>query len=153
MFARELNQRDWERFDDKWSKARNGCHLWSGETDRNGRGRFSVWRYNERFGSRSAKHLAWERANGRKMRANQVLRATCNNVACINPAHHEIGTRSQVQQAVARDRGFDGETCAHGHVGEYTQVKSGAYKGRRYCRACHRESALDSYYRKKKEAS
>jgi len=45
--------------------------------------------------------------------------------------------------------GFDGETCNHGHVGEYTEVKSGEQAGMRYCKDCRRDRAKEAYWLKK----
>lgn len=93
-----------ERF---WSKVQksgpNDCWIFTGRGRADGDyGLIKV------SGRRVGAHrFSWEIANGRKVPSNKIVRHTCDNPPCVNPAHLELGTRKQnAADMVARGRNF-----------------------------------------------
>jgi hypothetical protein len=98
-----------------WSMASRGataeCWPWAGSFFRSGYGQYRFagkhWR---------AHRLAFTLANG-ALQADEVVRHTCDNPACVNPAHLLRGTQAQnIADKVARGRQARGERS-----GRYTK--------------------------------
>lgn len=82
----------------------DGCWLWLGAINRDGYGRFNV-------GGRciGAHRFAYEREHG-KLPPGTVLRHSCDNPACCNPAHLAPGTHRDNQlDKFAKGRQAKGE--------------------------------------------
>jgi len=91
-----------ERF---WSKVERGepheCWRWTGVILKMGYGNFrsgpNTTEYAHRF--------SWRVANGRQVPAGMVIRHSCDNRWCVNPAHLSIGTHADnVADKVAKGR-------------------------------------------------
>ena len=86
---------DAERFWDKVARCEpSECWEWEAYTDRDGYGRFSL------NGRKERAHRVALRLDGRYP-AGQVVRHTCDNPGCVNPAHLKAGS----QRENMRDRG------------------------------------------------
>jgi hypothetical protein len=87
-----------------WTVTASGCHEWRGSRSRDGYGNLSMcgvaW---------LAHRLAYTAANG-PIPAGKVVRHTCDNPPCINPAHLTTGTIAEnVHDSIARKRFANGE--------------------------------------------
>lgn len=81
----------------------NKCWPWLGPLDRYGYG------FVTRKGR--AHRLAWQEHNGRKLAPHEVIRHSCDNPCCCNPAHLLVGTQEEnVRDRVDRNRGARGST-------------------------------------------
>ena len=90
-----------ERF---WSKVHKGaadeCWQWIGPVASHGYGRFTRGRKWEETSHR----ISWEFVNG-PIPKGQVIRHTCDNRRCVNPAHMELGhQRENVRDVWIRRR-------------------------------------------------
>ena len=91
-----------ERFE-RWVDRTGDCHLWTGALSSIGYANF--WHNGKYIG---AHVFAWSLAN-RPLRKGEVIRHSCRNRSCVNPAHLDVGTKGDNN----RDRKRDG-TQAYG---------------------------------------
>lgn len=112
------------------------CWTWLGAVARFGHGSF---RYDGR--TRVLHRLVYEWTFG-EIPAGQVVRHTCDNPRCINPAHLVAGTQlDNVRDMVSRGRAQFGAAgramtaCMRGHPFDATNTAYTA-SGRRRCREC-----------------
>jgi hypothetical protein len=77
------------------------CWPWLGPTDRYG--------YGQTTGANRAHRIVWQEFNGRRLTRDEVVRHTCDNPICCNPAHLVLGTHADnVRDRVERDRSAKG---------------------------------------------
>lgn len=135
---RTFEQRFWS-FVDK--QGADECWPWTGATAR-GYG----------HGHRDRKHfyahrVSWEMANGQTLDSSTVVRHTCDNPPCVNPAHLVIGTQGDnIADMTARGRAFWQQPgygrathCRQGHDLDVTGRP--LPNGGRSCSTCRREAA------------
>lgn len=85
-----------------WARVRKTetCWIWDAGGDRKGYGKFYVGRGI----NRQAHRWAWESING-PIPDGMLVRHTCDNPPCVNPAHLEVGTQlDNMRDAVERGR-------------------------------------------------
>jgi hypothetical protein len=68
-----------------------GCWLWTGPLHTG----VPVLRHNGKLGS--ARRVGYELATGKTLRADQVVRMTCGNGACLNPDHMRVQSRAALK--------------------------------------------------------
>lgn len=114
------------------------CIRWAGNILRDGYGQ--KYRAGRRY---QAHRWAWEQVNG-PIPNGLVVRHKCDNRACVNVAHLELGTQSDnIRDAVKRGRWHGGEAnrskthCPKGH--EYTEENTYRHGGGRHCKTCRSE--------------
>lgn len=118
-----------------YDPARGSCWTWMGKSrNRYGHGTFAV-----RSGvARSAHRLAWYATGNGWPEEGVVLRHSCDNAACVNPGHIELGSQADnMRDMVERRRHWKHGTthCPQGHP--YDDANTYRYPdGRRDCRTC-----------------
>lgn len=146
---------DIERF---WSFVVRGdadeCWEWSGARHPDGHGKVA---WPGRKSAAISSRIAFEITHGQPPIG--MVRHTCDNPPCCNPAHLFLGTsRENNDDKLAKGRGAkvwglpltrSRQThCVHGH--EFTEGNTYVdRRGYRSCRTCRRDAARKAYYRNK----
>jgi hypothetical protein len=97
--------------------------------------------------------IAWYETTGTEPDGVLEIHHICENPACVRPSHLEEVTGKENRNRSKKWRGRAVATrCIHGHPmdGRY---KTGAEAGKRYCKACNRESCRRRYRAKKSRAA
>lgn len=129
-----------------WSKvsvnAPDECWEWSHSKNNWGYGQHSVGGK-----IRYAHRLVYAAAFG-PIPQGMCVCHTCDNPACVNPAHLWLGThKDNAEDRVAKGRSSKSRRalkthCQHGHELTGENVYTRPSDGVRYCRACHRAHQL-----------
>lgn len=99
----------------------NGCHEWVRAKHAKGYGSF--WTGAAR-GCVGVHIIAWELANGRRVPKGLEVRHSCDNRACINPAHLQVGThQDNIDDCTRRRRHRYGKSNPRARLTEAEVVK------------------------------
>lgn len=112
--------------------SRQGCWEWTGNSDKNGYGRFG-W-----GGMTWLAHRAAYTLHVGPIPLGMCLDHRCRNKACCNPWHLDLITRGE---NILRGISFSAcnarkTRCAHGH--DFDARNTYLHRGRRQCRSCNR---------------
>lgn len=128
-----LIDRFWSQVDDSVTA---GCWPWLGVRHYKGYGEIMLRSKRKEKAAR----LAWILANASDIPAGYVVRHSCDNPPCCNPAHLSLGTVTENNRdRVARRRHphYAQTHCKRGHEFTSENTRIGV-KGERVCRACMR---------------
>jgi hypothetical protein len=91
-----LTRKGLDRFYSKIDSAGEGdCWLWMSARMPRGYGQFHAGRnFDGKQDVRYAHRLMWELSNGRTLLPGEVVRHSCDNPPCCNPAHLLVGSRA-----------------------------------------------------------
>jgi hypothetical protein len=130
-----------------WVVSENGCHIWCGYKDKKGYGRVQ-FKGRVQFAHR-ARYI---REVGPIPEGMDLDHFACETPACCNPAHVRPVTR---RENVLRGRGITAMQaarthCPQGHPYSGDNLRVLPTQGNaRYCRACARQHANNSYAKKR----
>ncbi|AWM31338.1 HNH endonuclease signature motif containing protein [Hymenobacter nivis] len=142
-----------ERFTSKIDKTpgygpQGECWLWTAAKGPKGYGHFGVGGQRKNGGRMVYAHrFAYELANG-QIPEGLLVRHSCHNPSCVNPAHLSVGTHTDnMQDMTAAGRHMHQQVthCPQGHA--YDEINTIITEKGRYCRACRNKNTLDHYYR------
>lgn len=137
-----------ERFFDKVKKTKT-CWVWTAGDSGTGYGRIKV-----RNVSKAAHRLSWQMHKGKIPLGFYVLH-TCDNRACVNPAHLYLGTQfDNMRDMSARKRhwGLKKTHCPQGHPYSEENTYRQKHKPGRQCRICKAANGRASKERRRQRA-
>lgn len=147
MTVADLTPLELQRFQVKIQRDDADCWIWTGEVNNRGYGRFTVYRGERRFRP-LAHRLAYELANGELARA-LVVRHSCDNPPCCNPAHLSVGTQRDNARD-AQERGRD-DTSGFPAGWRWRSEFSAAIRAaaEKHCAGCDQVLPLEQFHRNK----
>ncbi|WP_369811150.1 HNH endonuclease signature motif containing protein [Hymenobacter mellowenesis] len=133
-----------ERFWEKVVIRQEGCWKWLAATTKGGYGRFKVGKF-----LAMAHKVSYQFING-PIPEGLLVRHTCDNPTCVNPAHLELGTqKDNMQDRIIRGRNPSllKTHCKQGHLFS----PENTYKdpdGTRRCKTCQKVCEAKSAQKK-----
>lgn len=90
-----------ERFDEKYFRAKNGCHIWLTAKE----GRYPGFVLDGK--NTLASHYAWKRATGKEVPEGMNVLHTCDDPRCVSPDHLFLGSHLEnMKDKKAKNRVF-----------------------------------------------
>lgn len=117
-------------------KTSRGCLMWKGGTDARGYGHFFILENGKRKIVYPCQWL-YERTIG-IVPPGEVLRHSCGQPSCINPAHRILVSRSQLAYMIDTPPSANSRKthCKRGH--RFNEQNTYFHNGHRNCRVCAR---------------